>query len=426
MKRVAVKTIGCKTNFADTRMLVSTLAKLGFLIVPFGEEADVVIVNSCVVTHRAEADSRKALARGKRASPGARTILTGCGARGGSGEPLIQGADMVLSIEKQSSEETVTALLGSSDLQQAGPEPVSWEQGERSRIFVKIQNGCDNRCSYCIVPTVRGAGVSRCHEDVLEEIAACEAQGYREAVLTGTHIGTYGSDRAGSPDLSTLVDLAIARTRFIRLRLSSIEVGELNEGLLEMLEKERRLCNHVHIPLQSGDDRILSRMRRWYKTEDYSNIIEKIKSRTEDICIGTDIITGFPGESDESFDKTYRFFSRLPIDYAHVFPYSKREGTEAATLIDRIVPDAKRKRTERLLIESRKKKRKFIDSFIGRTLEVVREKTYPQEGYSQGTSDNYIKVVWKEKGHNGRDFAHVRVKGRNGDKAFGTDRRGRD
>ncbi|NIO15482.1 MAG: radical SAM protein, partial [Deltaproteobacteria bacterium] len=252
MKRVSVKTIGCKTNFADTRVLETSLEKLGFAVVPYGEVSDLVIVNSCVVTQRAEADSRRALTKGKRSGGNPKTVLTGCGVLKNGKPSLAEFADLVLPMEHQGSEKKLTALfagqIARKDLKGYGRESLS--RANRSRVFVKIQNGCDNRCSYCIVPSVRGKSVSRHHEDVLKEIRAYEDQGFPEVVLTGNHIGSYGNDIPGLPSLSTLVEMALKGTGRIRIRLSSTEVDEVDPHLLEMVTGEKRLCNHLHIPLQ--------------------------------------------------------------------------------------------------------------------------------------------------------------------------------
>lgn len=428
MKKASIKTIGCKTNFADSGVLDATLRKLGIQMVPFGEKADFVIVNSCVVTHRAEADSRKALSKGKRESPGTRTVLTGCGAHEAAIENISAHADTVLTILQQSDEEALRSLLGIDTVPRdgEGSENILRQGRDRSRIFIKIQNGCNNSCTYCIVPTVRGGSVSRHPAQILDEIAACENEGYPEVVLTGNHIGNYNGGGKEGVSLFSLVESAIRSTRKVRLRLSSIEVDEVDDVLLEMLASEKRLCNHLHIPLQSGDDRILRKMGRWYSTDSYRNFLEKIKSHSEMICIGTDIITGFPGETDESFEKTFRFFQSLPVDYAHIFPFSPRTGTKAKAMTDQVPERKKRERTAKLLREGAGKRKNFIEGFIGKTLEVVTEKVSPHNGSVQGTSDNYIKVVWRGSTRNHPELVRVHIVGRDGDRAVGTYRRGRD
>lgn len=424
MKRVSVKTIGCKTNFADTRVLETSLEKLGFELVPYGDISDLVIVNSCVVTQRAEADSRRALTKGKRSGGNPGTVLTGCGVFKNGKSSLAEFADLVLPMEHQGSEENLTALFaglsGRKDIKGYGRKSLS--RVNRSRVFVKIQNGCDNRCSYCIVPSVRGISVSRHHDDVLREIRAYEDQGFPEVVLTGNHIGSYGKDMPGLPPLSKLVEMALKETGRLRIRLSSIEVDEVDAHLLEMVTGEKRLCNHLHIPLQSGDDLILKRMRRWYSTRDYRRFADMVKGRSEEICLGTDIITGFPGESDDSFERTYRFFSTLPVNYAHVFSYSRRDGTEAAKMVDQVPERTKKLRTSRLREEGEEKRHKFIERFIGRDLEVIAEKVSAKSKICQGTSDNYIKVEWKGESFDRTLPVNVRITGRNGDRAVGTRR----
>jgi threonylcarbamoyladenosine tRNA methylthiotransferase MtaB len=424
MKRVAIKTIGCKTNFADTGMLSSYLEKLGFEIVPPGKVPDVIIVNSCVVTQRAEADSRKALVRSKKMTPDARTILTGCGVFKNGKLRLADYADMLLPMEHQLNEEKIKELLGNHSVEHTrkNTERIPLSRAERSRIFVKIQNGCDNSCSYCIVPSVRGKSVSRHHDDVLKEILAWEEDGFLEVVLTGNHIGSYGGDLPNGMPLSALVELIVKRTNQIRIRLSSIEVDEVDDHLLEMLVGEKRLCNHLHIPLQSGDDLILKRMGRWYPTEEYRTFVERIKRSSNEICIGTDIITGFPGESDDSFEKTFNYFSSLPLDYAHVFTFSPREGTEAASMRGQVADGKKKERTALLRGAGEEKRKKFIDYFIGKSLEVVMEKESPKSRTMQGTSDNYIKVIWHGHRPDHTMLVTVHIEGRNGDRAVGTHR----
>lgn len=417
--RISFKTIGCKANFADTSDLTAALTDLGFMIVSSSEHADVVIVNSCVVTHKAEGDSRRALARGKRENRGAVSILTGCGA-----SPLVPGslkerADAVVRMDGIAIAEKIDELRGIK----TSPKRVTGGEiknpRERARKFIKIQNGCDNRCAYCIVPLARGKSISHNPDTIAEKVKRAEHEGFPEIVFTGTHIGHYGYDNSDYPSLSGLLRDILDETDKIRIRLSSIEIDEIDTPLSEMICNDNRVCSHLHIPLQSGDDAILERMGRWYSTGQFSETLQELRRKSSYLCIGTDIITGFPGESDLQFNNTYRFLEDAKIDYFHVFTYSKRAGSHAALLGDQVKEEVKKIRSGLLRELGRRKKEAFLDRMIGIRVKIACEKVREVEGKFEGTSGNYMKVVSKGSGVTEGDIVPVVITGHNGKLAEG-------
>lgn len=380
-------TFGCKTNYADSTYLSGGLEAHGFSPVSSPAEADLVIVNSCVVTHRAEADARKALRRARRENPRAKVILTGCGAhlREGGFDGL---ADAVLPAELSS----ILSFLGrpenGEDREFFRKETI--RRGGRARKFVKIQDGCDYRCAYCIVPHVRGRSRSRTPEDIVREVVYLEEEGVREVVITGVHVGHYGKDLKPKVTLSSLLELLLSKTRRVRFRISSIEVDEVDELLEELVVGHERVCRHLHIPLQSGDDAILRKMGRWYTTREYRERVESLKNREPLLCLGLDVITGFPGEDGESFRRTEEFLKELPVDYFHVFSFSPRKGTPAFTMEGKASPGERKERTAVLRKLGKEKRKAFLEKNRGENAAVVCEKG--REKYTEGTADNYVKV----------------------------------
>jgi threonylcarbamoyladenosine tRNA methylthiotransferase MtaB len=282
-----------------------------------------------------------------------------------------------------------------------GPaEPASFSEyaadlllGHR-RYFLKIQDGCDFHCAYCVVPLARGKSRSLPPKEIFGKAIEAEREGARELVLTGIHIGLYGADRGDKDGLADLVGSILQETETVRLRLSSVEPMELTEKLVDTIAGSRRVCPHLHIPLQSGCDRTLSRMRRPYDAGKYAEVVSRVADKVENVQTGADVIAGFPGETAEDFEETVRFLERVPVHYLHVFPYSAREGTESAQWPDDVPSREKKERVARLLRLDARKRAAFLEGQVGRELEVLAETVRPGKGGVSGTSGNYVAVTF--------------------------------
>lgn len=396
-KRLAVVTVGCKSNFADSASIVREAVSAGFEIVPPARaDADVVVVNSCTVTQRADRDSRAFVRRARRDHPQATVILTGCYARETGGGDSPGGIDYCIGPGDADSLRSILREIAGY----APPTvpPLSEHAADlllgHRRTFLKIQDGCDFGCAYCVVPLARGASRSLPEREILEKAAAAEADGARELVLTGIHIGLYGADRGEKDALSGLVGRLLAATSRARLRLSSVEPMELTDALLERIGRERRVCPHLHIPLQSGCDRTLARMRRPYDARGYEETVRRAASRIAGVQVGADVIAGFPGERAADFEETVRFLERIPVHYLHVFPYSPREGTESGRWEDDVPAREKKDRVSRLLRLDAQKRTEFLRRLAGKELEVLAERAHPDRGELSGTSGNYVEVTF--------------------------------
>jgi threonylcarbamoyladenosine tRNA methylthiotransferase MtaB len=404
--KVSVLSLGCKVNQAEMSYLESAARGKGHDIVGLSEGPDLCIINTCAVTSRGDYQSRQLIRRAGRT--GARVIVTGCYSELKPDEvSSMQGVERVIENDKKDS---IIKTLGYN-----GECYTLNARGSRSRFFLKVQDGCNHSCSYCIVPRARGRPRSIRPEEAVAEINRSVALGYREAVLTGVNLGLYGRDIGSS--LFELIEGCLLKTGVERIRLSSLEVTEIDDRLLSLMEEER-LCNHLHIPLQSGDDDVLKFMGRPYDTLFIKETVERITSRLGDIALGTDIIAGFPQEDVKAFDKTHRFLSGLPISYMHVFPYSRRPGTAAASMTD-VVGQGERKRRAAILRRlAEEKKTGYLGSQKGRTLDVLIEKRISKEEFS-GTSGNYLKVHVRGRGLISGSLVPVRVEGMIGEALYG-------
>lgn len=406
-KRLAVVTVGCKANFADSAAIVRTAVLEGFEVVPPAAPADVVVINSCTVTHRADRDSRSLARRARRKNPGATIVLSGCYARvSPDARSRVPEADYWIGSGngEDGTGQTLSGILKRIRGGSATPGTFLSEHaadlllGHR-RTFLKIQDGCDSACAYCVVPLARGKSCSLPEAEILKGAEAAEADGARELVLTGIHIGRYGADR-GEPDaLPSLVRRLLGRLSEARIRLSSIEPKELSGPLLDLLAEHRRVCPHLHVPLQSGCDRTLSRMRRPYRAREYREAVSEAAERIPGVQIGADVLAGFPGETREEFQETMRFLRDAPVHYLHVFPYSSRPGTESAGWKDDVSPAVKKERVAALLSLDREKRERFGASQAGKILEVLAERELRGVGRLSGRSENYLEVVFPAGGH---------------------------
>jgi len=387
--KIALETLGCKLNQAESETLARQLAEAGHRLVPGVDEADVYILNTCTVTHLADAKCRHLLRLAHRRNPGALLLATGCYAERVPQElAQIEGVSLVVGNDKKP--QLLTLLEESGYVNRAPPvsEPGAMVEpaARRTRAFIKVQDGCNNLCAYCIVPLVRGGERSLPAAQIVAEVRRRIADGYKEVVLTGTEIGAYGYDGV---DLKGLLERILAETNIDRLRLSSLQPQEISAGLLE-LWRDRRLCPHFHLSLQSGSDGVLRRMRRHYSAGDYQRSVSLIRSFVPDAAITTDVIVGFPGESEAEFEESYRFCKEIDFARIHVFPYSARPGTEAAVMP--LVAEAiKKERSQRMLALAGESVRNFKQRFLGKVRPVLWESEC-QDGLWSGLTDNYIKV----------------------------------
>ncbi len=405
--KIAISTLGCKVNHYDSAVIEESLRQEGYHIASFAGTADVYIINTCTVTEKTDAQSRQLIRRALKANPHACVIVTGCYAQHaaqsvaalsdrvhvlGNTEKTDMGA-YLKQITGKNMRIISVADCGCEKRFISAPAPRLFN---RTRAYLKIQDGCNARCSYCIVPSVRGPSRSCAVEEVLSGFRNLVQAGYQEVVLTGIHLGAYGLDLSPPLHLVELLkrlssDTACAQ---IRLRLSSLEPGEISDELIDVISRTDIVCPHLHIPLQSGDESIIRKMNRSYSSAFFKHRIEKLVSSIPDINIGIDVIAGFPGESEEHFQNTLSLIQDLPVGYLHVFPYSRRPGTPAALLSDQVPEHLKRERAQRLRDESQRKKQRFYSSFLHKTLPVLVEgKRDRKTGLLKGFSKNYIPLL---------------------------------
>ncbi len=399
-KKVAFYTLGCKVNSSDTDVLASSFESHGYDIVEFDEYSDIYLINTCTVTHQADSQCRQIIRQVRRRNPDAVIAVTGCYAQSEPEEiSTIPGVDIILGTREKYS--IFDYLEGNSCI--TGPvirnglelDPFTKEDKlpfstARTRAFLKVQDGCSYKCSYCIIPSVRGPNISRSKIGILNKAREIRDAGYNEIVLTAVNLGEFAPDK--NYRLNDLLKDLVAIEDLPRIRLTSIEPNCLSEELICFISENNRICGHFHIPLQSGSDPVLKRMRRKYLTEHYSEVITNIRRYLPEAGIGADVMTGFPGETDEEFEETFKFVEGLPVTYLHVFRYSPRKETDAASMGGQIDPQTGKDRSKRLIELGLSKKKGFISSQKGKIREVLFESTQPEPGIYEGFTDNYIRV----------------------------------
>ncbi|HUW46306.1 MAG TPA: tRNA (N(6)-L-threonylcarbamoyladenosine(37)-C(2))-methylthiotransferase MtaB [Dehalococcoidia bacterium] len=388
---MAFYTLGCKLNQAETESLANRFSKAGFQLVSPVDGADIYIANTCTVTHIADRKSRHWLRLARRRNPQALIIATGCYAQRNRQE-LARLADLIVDNKEK---EHLLALTQTLSLEGREPGDSEAKQPQmppatvRTRSLIKIQDGCHSPCTYCIVPKVRPREYSLPASQIIDEVKQKVAFGYKEVVLTGTKVGSY---RDGSTDLRDLVQRILGDTGIERLRLSSLQPSEISSEFLALWQDER-LCRHFHLALQSGSETVLQRMRRSYSLDQYQRTVNLIKEMIPEVAITTDIMVGFPGESDEEFEQSYSFCQQAGFANIHVFPFSSRPETSAAGMPEQIKDEVKRERNQRMLELSRSSRRSFCEQFLGQTMPVLWEKeTSPGSGIYSGLTGNYIRV----------------------------------
>ncbi|MFY0672859.1 MAG: tRNA (N(6)-L-threonylcarbamoyladenosine(37)-C(2))-methylthiotransferase MtaB [Bacteroidia bacterium] len=395
-KSVAFYTLGCKLNFSETSAISRQFKDAGYAVTDFKDGADVYVINTCSVTDHADRKCKKIVREAKKFNPKSKVAIIGCYAQLKPKEILgIQGVDGVFgasekfNIPAHMEELGTEPALYNSHIKDVKEYKSAFSMGERTRTFLKVQDGCNYFCSFCTIPLARGRSRSDTVENVVKTANEIAEQGVKEIVLTGVNIGDFGY-----PNNEKFYDLAKALDKvegIERLRISSIEPNLLKDEIIEFVAQSNKFVPHFHVPLQSGSDKILKAMRRRYERKLYKSRVEKIKSLMPDCCIGVDVIVGFPGETDEEFMTTYEFLRDLDISYLHVFSYSERANTTAVRMEGR-VPNGKRtERREMLQILSEKKKRAFYESQLGKVRPVLFEEK-EKGGYLYGHSDNYVSV----------------------------------
>ena len=391
--KVAFDTLGCKLNQAETDFLARQFAEAGHRLVSSAGEADIYILNTCTVTHTADSKSRHLLRLAHRRNPDALVVATGCYAQRVPRElAQIEGVSLVAGNEQK--------LYLFRLLQESGylSRPTSMSAGLianryppfRTRAFIKIQDGCNGFCTYCVVPLVRGREQSLPVEQVVAEVRHRVADGYKEVVLTGTEIGSYSCNGVG---LKGLLEHVLAGTDITRIRLSSLQPQEISPELIG-LWRDSRLCPHFHLSLQSGSDGVLSRMKRGYGVSEYQEALSLIRAMVPDVAITTDVIVGFPGETGEEFEESHKFCRQMDFARIHVFSYSRRSGTQAARLLHQVSDKVKKERRQKMLALAEESAHHFRQRFLGKSMMVLWEKQ-SADGVWSGLTDNYIKVYTK-------------------------------
>ena len=424
-KRIAFHTLGCKLNYSETSTISRDLIHNGFEKVDYQDTADIYVINTCSVTDNADKEARKLIRQAKRSNPSANIAVIGCYAQLNPDEIAdIDGVDIVIGAEEkfnllehlnELSVKEEKMILG-SDIDNVHLFEPSYSIGDRTRSYLKIQDGCDYTCSFCTIPLARGKSRSGTINATIALAKEVALAGAKEIVLTGVNIGDFG---AGSDE--TLLDLLIELDEIEgvqRFRISSIEPNLLNNDIITFCNMSKKFVPHFHIPLQSGSNKILKAMRRRYDRDLYLDRINSIKSLNSDTCIGVDVMVGFPGESDEDFLETYNFLNDLDISYLHVFTYSERQNTYAIQINETIPNPVKAERSKTLHALSNKKRRLFYDQFISTKRDVLFENV--RNGKLLGHTDNYIKVEVEKYQNRSNQIHPIKLTENRGDFVMGT------
>lgn len=407
MPKVAFHTLGCKVNFYETEAMWNLFKANGYSQVEFEEEADVYIINTCTVTNTGDKKSRQVIRRAVRNNPDAVIAVMGCYAQTSSAEILdIPGVDIVVGTQDRTklldfvaeferTRKPINAVRNVMKTREFEEMDVpSFE--EKTRASLKIQEGCNNFCTFCIIPWARGLSRSRKPESVIEQAQKLVASGYKEIVLTGIHTGGYGEDLEDYSLAKLLADLDKVEGLH-RIRVSSIEASQITDDVIQVLHESDKVCRHLHVPLQAGHDDVLNRMRRKYTVAEYKEKMMKLREALPDLAITTDVIVGFPGETDEMYELGYDFIRDIGFAELHVFPYSKRTGTPAARMEDQVPDEVKDARVAALIALSNELLADYSKRFVGDILEVIPEESVPQSPHGElviGHADNYLKVAF--------------------------------
>ena len=416
---VALHTLGCKLNFSETSAIGRKFVERGFQLREFTEDADVYVINTCSVTEFADRKCRAAVRQAQRNNPSARIVVIGCYAQLKPQEiATIEGVDLVLGAAEKFNVINYIDLLGQQkgkglvkcdEIETVNSFEEAFSYGDRTRVFLKVQDGCDYNCSFCTIPLARGKSRSGNPSRILTQIRDLETRGVQEVVLTGVNIGDYGKGLLEESSFLELISQIDATSSIPRFRISSIEPNLCTKEIIEFVAKSNRFMPHFHMPLQSGSDEMLAKMRRRYRVSLYRDRVAQIRQLMPDACIGVDVIVGFPGESEQDFMETYRFLNELPVSYLHVFTYSQRDDTPAAVMPDQIPLEERRRRNKMLRTLSVKKQRAFAEMQIGTIREVILEAD-PNKDLLRGFTENYIKISMPRAGFATNDRITVQLK----------------
>lgn len=400
-KKVALHVLGCKVNQNEGEAFLNIFRQHGYEVVDFDQKADVYLIHTCTVTHLGDRKSRQIIRRAIRRNPQALIVVSGCYAQVASHEVLeIPGVDLVIGTQERS---RIIELIEQVEKERAPINAVrdvlrtkNFEElplvhSGKVRAFLKIQEGCQQFCTYCIIPFARGPVRSRDPQKTLDEIKRLIDQGFKEVVLTGIHTGAYGQDFPQGPDLNQLIQEIVKIPGLKRLRISSLDPNEFTPEFIETLASSPVICPHLHISLQSGDDEILERMRRQYTTAQYRDLVQKLRQRIPDLGLTTDVMVGFPGEREEQHRNTLRFVEEIGFSGLHVFKYSPRAGTKAATFKNQVPPEIKERRSREMIALGKKLAFDFAAGFLDTTMEILVEQQ-DEAGLWEGHTGNYLKV----------------------------------
>ncbi len=416
---VAFYTLGCKVNQNETEALGALFKNHGYSVVDFNEKADVYVINTCTVTHLGDRKSRQMIRRAVNNNPEAIIVVTGCYAQTSPEDvKKIYGVDLIIGTRDRA------RMVELVEEYKKGQEPITFVGDifqardfeelpidrliNRTRAYLKVQEGCQQFCTYCIIPYARGPLRSRSIESAIKEANKLVEAGFKELILTGIHLGAYGKDLSENIDLADLCREILEKTKIERLRLSSLESVEISDELLNLMADNPRFCRHLHIPLQNGDDEILKLMNRPYTTADFRHLIQKIRNKIPDIGITSDIMVGFPGETDTHFANSLAFVEEMGFSGLHVFKYSPRKGTPASKFPNQVPAPVKEKRSKAMLKLAEQGFVNFAQKYVGKTLDVLVETEWPQGGW-EGHTDNYLRVILTEEVNKG-EIVPVRIK----------------
>jgi threonylcarbamoyladenosine tRNA methylthiotransferase MtaB len=427
MKRIALHTLGCKLNYAETAAIGKQFTARGYTVVDLDDPADVVVINSCSVTSQADRECRQLVRRAIRHSPDAFVAVVGCYAQLQSEQIAgINGVDLVLGTQdkfslldfidtekKRNHANVVVSCIDDNNFGLASSAGFE----DRTRAFLKVQDGCDYRCTYCTIPQARGRSRSTTIVEIVRQAREAVGLGYKEIVLTGVNVGDYGKNEG--TNLLALLKQLVTVDGLMRIRISSVEPNLLTDELLDFWFAHDILCHHWHIPLQSGSNTILRKMRRRYLTGVYAERVERIKSNIPTAGIGSDVIVGFPGESDALFNETCNFLNDIPISYFHIFSYSERPNTPAVAFDKKIDPQIKAKRSKKLRQLGIQKRYMFYETFVGKIVPVLFESAH-SDGTLSGLTEEYVRVDVKSNADLTNTIVNVTIKEAFSEKCIGT------
>jgi len=432
MKKVAIHTLGCRANQLESSIISDEFTNFGWEIVKFNEVADVYIINTCTVTGKSDNESRYYARKARKTNPDSKIILCGCYTQVSPEEAsLLEEVDLILGnteklevaeliangkIFEQENKIFVSDIMQKTKFQ----DKVVFSASGRTRANIKVQDGCNFRCSYCIVPYARGKSRSNELYKVINQVEEITNKGFQELVLSGIHLGQWGIDLTPKTQLAELIKEIEKVKSLKRYRLSSIDPMEFTDELINTITNSEKFCHHLHISLQSGNNDILKAMKRRYSVEFYSELIEKFAKNIPNIAIGSDIIVGFPGETEEQFEDTYENLKKLPISYIHVFSYSKRVGTPANLMENQVPENIKKERNKKLTALANAKNLAFRESFIGKELEALIELSRDKgTGLLKGLTDNFIPVLVEGSDEFKNKIIKVKIKKVENNKTFG-------